>query len=1249
MIMKRICLAGVCLFVIISSFAQKNKNKYPSVFWEITGNGLKTPSYLFGTMHVSNKMVFHLSDSFYNAIQRCDQVALELNPLRWQPDMMKMDEAQADMSTYLKSANGDYLSESSFKIQDYLDDLRGALTEQPAQINGLLYRTQQAMADYEENTYLDLYIYQTGRKLGKKAGGVEDYYETEKIVYEAYRDQAKDKNKKRLDTDGSSGYDIQKKIQDAYRTGDLDMLDSLEKFQFNSPAFVEKFLYRRNEIQANSIDTILKKNSLFAGVGAAHLPGPRGVIELLRKKGYKLRPIIMQDRDADRKDAIDKMKVPVTFYAVSTEDSAITMQMPGPLYNKNTGKLRGASSWQYADMDNGSYYMLTRVKTHAAMLGQSQEDVLNKVDSMLYENIPGKIISKTKITKSGYPGFDITNKTRRGDIQRYNIVVTPFEILVFRMSGNDTYAAGDEASTFFNSISIKNKTKGWQTFTTGSGGFSILMPQQPSVLLNSLTRDNIDRWEYEAFDPQTGNAYTVWKKSVMNDDFLEQDTFDLSLMEQSLKRSDIVEKQVSRGYSTLDGYKTLNMQFALKNGGVIYAQAILRGPHYYMVMQRSNKNTARDNRFFSSFTLQGFTYPPAELFTDTLLNFSVKTPVRPQLDEKLVTMVSQAFNDDEYTQIQNRFNYWPKDKFANFTSDSTGEMVQVKVIEYPKYYYSKDSATFWKARLDLKSDDKDLVLKSKDFITVTDLCKGYKVVYVDTNTVRQITSYILLKDNRMYRITAIGDTVSKPGSFVQTFFETFKPLDKKLGPSVFENKLDLFFKDFTSTDSLTKKRANNALSHVNFGAKGVDRLAKAIDGLTYTSKDYFELKAKLIEELGYIDDSTSITKVVNTLNSIYTKTADTSYFQNEVFTALARLHTKQSYALLKTLIMQDPPVFDDAGAYSSFFEFFEDSLPLAKTLFPDVLQLVTIQDYKVPVTNLLRTMVDSGFVTAADYGDYYNKLYFDAKIEWKKQQNNDEKLLEKENRENDDDEDNGSSYSSYNSYNRYRRGRMSYTVSDDARGDISIKDYAVLLSPFYDTHPAIPKFFDKQLQSKDIGVRLDAAILLIRNNKKVADSILAQVAAKDKYRAVLLKRLEEIKHTELFPARYRNQDSIARAILLNDKNEDKFYAIIPAGKQLVTVDNERGYVYFYKYKIAKDDEWHMGLSGMQPADITKISSSDKLVRMTDKQLKQGVPEQEQFNEQLTRLLLQQHNSAENFFENDNDYNYLRRRYMMGDN
>jgi uncharacterized protein YbaP (TraB family) len=89
-IMNKKLFTAALYFLFLFSFVsaqQPKTEKYPSLLWEITGNGLSKPSYLFGTMHVSNKMVFHLSDSFYHAIKSTDAVALELNPDLWQgPD-----------------------------------------------------------------------------------------------------------------------------------------------------------------------------------------------------------------------------------------------------------------------------------------------------------------------------------------------------------------------------------------------------------------------------------------------------------------------------------------------------------------------------------------------------------------------------------------------------------------------------------------------------------------------------------------------------------------------------------------------------------------------------------------------------------------------------------------------------------------------------------------------------------------------------------------------------------------------------------------------------------------------------------------------------------------------------------------------------------------------------------------------------------------------------------------------------------
>jgi hypothetical protein len=203
-----------------------------------------------------------------------------------------------------------------------------------------------------------MYIYQCGKKWGKKVAGVERYAESMKLMQEAYRDAARDRSKKRnyeVDEEYSSG-----KLQEAYRKGNLDQLDSINKLNSFSDAFDEKFLYKRNEIQAFSIDSILKSEAtLFVGVGAAHLPGKRGVIEILRDKGYTLRPVMMGERDSRHKEEVEKVRVPVVFRPEIADDSLFEVSIPGKFYS--FGDDGALDQKQYADMANGSYYMVTRI------------------------------------------------------------------------------------------------------------------------------------------------------------------------------------------------------------------------------------------------------------------------------------------------------------------------------------------------------------------------------------------------------------------------------------------------------------------------------------------------------------------------------------------------------------------------------------------------------------------------------------------------------------------------------------------------------------------------------------------------------------------------------------------------------------------------------------------------------------------------------------------------------------------------
>ena len=1226
---KRAFLAVIVSLLFFSGMGQKKTAaKYPSLFWEITGNGLKKPSYLFGTMHVSSKLVFHLSDSFYIAIRNVDAVALELNPDLWQSQMVNMDKLKENYTNFTQAPGGDYLNENSFRIHKYDDELKSAMSTEPTVMNSLLYRSYKSREDFEEDTFLDLYIFQTGRKLGKRATGVEDYFESDKLVLEAYTDMAREKKKKTIDLDGESGRDIGEKMQDAYRKGDLDLMDSLDKKMDRSDAFREKFLYKRNEIQANSMDTIMQKSSLFVGVGAAHLAGDRGVIELLRKKGYHLRPVQMADRDATQKETIDKLKVPVDFATRYSDDGSFSVDVPGPLFEL-AGDNQGSDKRQYADMSNGAYYLVTRIKTHATFLGQNENMVMKKVDSLLYENIPGKILSKKLITVNGYSGYDISSRTRRGDMQRYNIFVTPFEVILFKMSGNESYVDGDEASRFFSSIHFTvqaNNNSG--AFQPKQGGFSIKFPRPPNVYLNNSTTDDISRWEYETVDKTTGDAYLFFKKSINNFRFLEVDSFDLSLVEESFRDPDYFEKQLYRKQSSLSGYPCLDVTDKMKDGTEVKARFIIKGPHYYVLAVKSKNKKNDAKAFFDSFRFVAYNYNNPTAYIDTFMHFTVSTPVFPQLDADLRKLTEQAGTDAANgNNYSGYISYWPKPKNGVFKNDSTGELIGVSVQEYPKYYYIKDSVKSFRNEMNnfLKND---MVLYKSDSFFFDNGLKGYRFTLRDTGSSRTINRVIMLKGNYRYSLVCSGDTLTEQSAFINNFFKSFVPIDKNNVPGIYNNHLADFFTDLFSTDSTVRNKARQSIPSVYYGEQGIPLIMDAIGKLNIADKDYFETKTKLIAELGYIRDTTR-QEVVADLKKIYEQTIDTSLFQNEVLRSLARHKTSTAYALFRELVLQDPPIFENSYDYTSLFSIFDDSLQLSKTLFPDLLQLSSMDDYKSKVLSLLVTLVDSNFIKANDYENYFSKIYYDARIELKKQQGKDEKRMEQESKK--DDNINQLRYTNYG-YTNNRSG---------------LNDYGVLLLPFYDKNTNVQKYFEKLLQSKDPDVRLNTALLLIRSDKNVADSILLQLAEADQSRAKLFIKLEKAKRLDKFPGTYKNQVSMARSLMLNDRGYDKIDSVVFIKKQIAGYRDKKGLVYFFKYRIKKEDGWKIGISGLQPEDETAVSSDAHLTAMTDKKLKDDESQDDQLQKILKKMVFALYRSGKYFYSTNNYYERLQRGNAYG--
>ena len=77
--MKKFILILFYLFLIIFQNHAQNNKSY-DLLWRIEGKGMGAPSYLFGTMHVTDSRAFNFSDSVMLAINRCKSFAMEIHP-----------------------------------------------------------------------------------------------------------------------------------------------------------------------------------------------------------------------------------------------------------------------------------------------------------------------------------------------------------------------------------------------------------------------------------------------------------------------------------------------------------------------------------------------------------------------------------------------------------------------------------------------------------------------------------------------------------------------------------------------------------------------------------------------------------------------------------------------------------------------------------------------------------------------------------------------------------------------------------------------------------------------------------------------------------------------------------------------------------------------------------------------------------------------------------------------------------------
>ncbi|MGE5106977.1 MAG: TraB/GumN family protein [Sphingobacteriales bacterium] len=297
----RLLILVISLIINVSVDAQKsiaktkiqkdNPAPIKSLLWEISGNGLKQPSYLFGTMHLLCKNDALISKELENIIANSSAIYLELD----MDNLMELMGAFQYMNMKDGKKLSDYLTEDEVKkVKNWFEVNQPLIPSmmidkmKPIFLSSMI---GEKGFDCEQQDGMEMRIMEEASKNQKEIKGLETMaYQAGIMDSIPYDVQAKELIKA---IDSSSVQDSSlTELVDLYKKQDLEKLDSLiNRSEGEIGKYNEILLYKRNSNWAAKIKTLVTKNSLLFAVGAGHLPGAKGVIALLRKEGFTVKPV----------------------------------------------------------------------------------------------------------------------------------------------------------------------------------------------------------------------------------------------------------------------------------------------------------------------------------------------------------------------------------------------------------------------------------------------------------------------------------------------------------------------------------------------------------------------------------------------------------------------------------------------------------------------------------------------------------------------------------------------------------------------------------------------------------------------------------------------------------------------------------------------------------------------------------------------------------------------------------------------
>ncbi|RZL38546.1 MAG: TraB/GumN family protein, partial [Pedobacter sp.] len=274
----------------ISATAQ-NKKATNTLLWEVSGNGLTKPSYIFGTYHFAGKNFTDSMTVLNDKLKNADAVVGEL----------VLDSTMATKLTPFMLMKNNFLdkllSPTEYKlVDDYFKkvtgyDLKMFNSMKPMAVQITILGATAPSTFSKENPAIDEYFQTYAKTNGKAIYGLETAEDQGEILFGTTLERQKEQLIKSIKEEAKN----KKTAEDLYKyytLQDLAKMESLFKEDDSTTQEeMDKMLKNRNNKWIEKLPAMMQKETLFIAVGALHLVGKDGLIKGLQTKGYSVKPI----------------------------------------------------------------------------------------------------------------------------------------------------------------------------------------------------------------------------------------------------------------------------------------------------------------------------------------------------------------------------------------------------------------------------------------------------------------------------------------------------------------------------------------------------------------------------------------------------------------------------------------------------------------------------------------------------------------------------------------------------------------------------------------------------------------------------------------------------------------------------------------------------------------------------------------------------------------------------------------------